>query len=113
LRRMRRPRSKIQYRSERQSSGGSTALSRHCSSRWVFVKHPSFSMCAAAGRKKTSVLMSSGRVSPASISGLSYQNYADSISFVSRTTSQSRLASAARWIFAFALPTAGFSPTRK
>ena len=79
----------------------------------MFVKQPSFSVCAAAGRKNTSVPMSSGRVSPASISGLSYQNAADSISCVSRTTSQSRLASASRWMRAFALPTAGFSPTRK
>ena len=68
---------------------------------------------AAAGRKNTSVWMSSGRVSPASISGLSYQNEADSISFVSRTTSHSRLASAVRCRRALALPTAGFSPTMK
>ncbi len=79
----------------------------------MFVKQPSFSVWAAAGRKKTSVAMSSVRVSPDSISGLSYQNAADSISFVSRTTSQSRLASAWRCTRALALPTAGFSPTRK
>ena len=51
----------MNHRSERQSPGGSTAFSRHCSSRWVFVNEPSFSVCAAAGRKKTSVPMSSVR----------------------------------------------------
>ena len=38
-----------------QSPGGSTAFSRHCSIRWVWVKVPSFSTCEAAGRKNTSV----------------------------------------------------------
>ena len=46
----------------------------------MFVKEPSFSTCAAAGRKKTSVPHSSGRSSPVSTSGPSYQNVADSIS---------------------------------
>jgi hypothetical protein len=36
-------------------AGGSTAFSRHCSIRWVWVKVPSFSTCEAAGKKKTSV----------------------------------------------------------
>ena len=76
----------------------------------MFVKEPSFSVCAAAGMKKISVGISSVRSSPVSISGLSYQNDAVSISTRSRTTSQSSFASASRCGFAFALPTAGFSP---
>jgi hypothetical protein len=76
----------------------------------VFVNDPSFSVCAAAGRKKTSVAISSVFSSPDSISGLSYQNEADSISTRSRTTSQSSFANARRCAFPFAFPTAGFSP---
>jgi hypothetical protein len=76
----------------------------------VFVNEPSFSVCAAAGRKKISVPISSVFSSPDSISGLSYQKAADSISARSRTTSQSSLASARRWSFECELPTAGFSP---
>ena len=48
--------------------------------RWVLVKLPSFSVCAAAGRKNTSVPMSSVRISPVSISGPSFHQVADSIS---------------------------------
>ena len=92
---------------------GSTALWCHCSSRWVLVKLPSFSVCAAAGRKKTSVPMSSVRSSPVSISGPSFQNVAVSIIEKSRTTSQSRLAMPSRCILPLAEPTAGFSPTTK
>ena len=47
--------------SERQSPRGSTALKCHCSSRWVLVNVPSFSVWAAAGMKNTSVPISSGR----------------------------------------------------
>ena len=82
----------------------------HCSSRWVLVKQPSFSVCAATGRKKTSVPMFSVTSSPDSISGESFQNEAVSISYRSRTTSQSSLASALRWNEAFCPPTAGFWP---
>ncbi len=46
----------------------------------MFVNEPSFSVCAAAGRKKTSVPTSSGFSSPVSISGPSFQNDAVSIS---------------------------------
>jgi hypothetical protein len=67
-------------------------------------------VCAAAGRKNTSVPMSCGRCSPLSVCGVSYQNAAVSISFVSRTTSQSRLASALRCSPEFADPTTGFWP---
>ena len=76
----------------------------------MFVNEPSFSTCAAAGRKKTSVGISSVFSSPDSISGLSYQNAAVSISTRSRTTSQSSFASPSRFARALALPTAGFSP---
>ena len=38
--------------SERASPGGSSALSRHCSSRCVFVKWPSFSTCPARGHQE-------------------------------------------------------------
>ena len=76
----------------------------------MFVKEPSFSVCVAAGRKKISVGISSVRSSPDSISGLSYQKAADSISTTSRTTSQSSFASASRCALALVLPTAGFSP---
>ena len=78
----------------------------------MLVNEPSFSVCEAAGRKKTSVGISSVFSSPDSISGESCQKAADSISTRSRTTSQSSFASASRWAFAFVLPTAGFSPTR-
>jgi hypothetical protein len=54
------------------------------------------------------VPMSSGRVSPVSISGESYQKAAVSISLVSRTTSQSRFASARRCSEELAEPTTGF-----
>ena len=76
----------------------------------MFVNEPSFSTCAAAGRKKTSVGISSVFSSPDSISGLSYQKDAVSISTRSRTTSQSSFASARRFARPFADPTAGFSP---
>jgi len=77
------------------------------------VNDPDFSTCDAAGRKNTSVPISSVTSSPVSISGPSFQNVADSIICRSRTTSQSRLASPSRCILPFAEPTAGFSPTRK
>lgn len=79
----------------------------------MLVKLPSFSVCVAAGRKNTSVPMSSVRISPDSISGPSFHQVADSICEKSRTTSQSRFAIPSRWIFALADPTAGFSPIRK
>ena len=79
----------------------------------MLVKLPSFSVCAAAGRKNTSVPMSCVRSSPVSISGPSFHQVALSISEKSRTTSQSRFAMPSRCIFAFAEPTAGFSPNRK
>jgi hypothetical protein len=77
------------------------------------VKLPLFSVCAAAGRKNTSVVMSSVRSSPVSISGPSFHQVALSIMEKSRTTSQSRFAMPRRCILALAEPTAGFSPTRK
>ena len=76
----------------------------------MFVNEPSFSVCAAAGRKKTSVPISSGFSSPDSISGPSCQKDADSISTMSRTTSHSSFASPSRCARPFACPTAGFSP---
>ena len=79
----------------------------------MLVKLPSFSVCAAAGRKNTSVGMSSVRSSPVSISGASCQNEAVSISQKSRTTSQSSWARAWRWSLPLADPTAGFSPMTK
>ena len=51
----------MNHSSERQSPFGSTALWCHCSRRCVFVNVPSFSVCAAAGRKKTSVGISGRR----------------------------------------------------
>jgi hypothetical protein len=103
----------MNHRSERQSRGGSTAFSRHCSNRWVLVNVPSFSTCDAAGRKNTSVAMSCARASPVSCSGLSRQNVAVSTSCRSRTTSHSRLRSALRTSGAFAEPTTGFWPTQR
>ena len=79
----------------------------------MLVKLPSFSVCAAAGRKNTSVPMSSVRSSPVSISGPSFHQVALSMSEKSRTTSQSSFAMPSRCILAFAEPTAGFSPNRK
>ncbi|NKV51445.1 hypothetical protein GS988_15085 [Rhodococcus hoagii] len=78
----------------------------------MLVKLPCFSAWLA-GKKKTSVPMSSVRISPVSISGPSFQNVALSIIARSRTTSQSRFARPARCMRALAVPTAGFSPTRK
>jgi hypothetical protein len=74
------------------------------------VNVPSFSTCEAAGRKNTSVPMSSVRISPLSISGEDAQNVAVSTQDRSRTTSHSSFASALRCSRAFAPPTAGFSP---
>ena len=78
----------------------------------MLVKFPSFSVCAAAGMKNTSVWMSSVRTSPVSCSGESFQNIAVSIGWKSRTTSQSSLASASRISLLFAEPTVGFCPTQ-
>ena len=103
----------MNHRSLRASPAGSTAVWCHCSIRWVLVKLPLFSVCAAAGMKNTSVLMSSVRISPVSISGPFCQNVALSIITRSRTTSQSRLARPIRCIRALAEPTAGFWPNRK
>ena len=86
---------------------------RHCTMRWVWVNDPAFSVWVAAGRKKTSVAMSSVRSSPVAISGPSFQNVADSMRLTSRTTSHFRLARPWRCILACAEPTAGFCPTRK
>ena len=79
----------------------------------MLVKVPSFSVCAAAGRKNTSVPISSGTSSPVSTSCESRQKVAVSIMFVSRTTSQSSFDIARRWSLPLAEPTAGFSPTTK
>jgi hypothetical protein len=80
----------MNHSSERQSTGGSSALSRHCTSRSVLVKQPSFSTWVAAGMRKTSVPISSVRSSPLRTSGESFQNEALSISASSRTTSHLR-----------------------
>ncbi len=85
----------------------------HWSIRWVWVKVPLFSVCAAAGRKKTSVWMSSVVSSPVAISGPSFQKVADSIIVKSRTTSHLRCDMARRCIRPWADPTAGFWPSRK
>ena len=61
------------------SPGGSTAWSRHCTMRWVWVNDPAFSVWFAAGRKNISVPICSGESSPDSISGPSFQKLADSI----------------------------------
>jgi hypothetical protein len=82
--------------SERASPGGLSALSRNCTSRWVLVNVPSFSMCEAAGIRNTSVWIASGRSSPDCTSGESRQNVAVSISAISRTTSHFSLANARR-----------------
>ena len=100
----------MNHSSERASPGGSSALSRHCSSRCVFVNVPSFSTCEAAGIRKTSVSMSSVRSSPDATSGASRQNVAVSISARSRTTSHFSCASARRCSPACCEPTAGFWP---
>ena len=79
----------------------------------MFVKQPSFSVCAAHGKKNTSVLMSSGRTSPRAISGESRQNSALSVGAKSRTTSQSNSRMALRCRAPCMEPTVGFSPIRK
>ena len=79
----------------------------------MFVNEPSFSTCEDAGRKKTSVPISSVFSSPVSISGPSFQNDADSISTRSRTTSHFSFAIARRCSFECEEPTAGFSPTTR
>ena len=79
----------------------------------MLVNDPFFSVCAAAGRKNTSVPMSCVRISPVSISGPFCQKVALSIMTRSLTTSQSRAARPNRCIRPLAEPTAGFSPNRK
>src|SRR5699024_12039677 len=66
--------------------------------RWVCVKVPAFSTCVAAGKRKTSVPISSVFNSPVLISGESYQNDAVSISWKSRTTNHFSDASPRRCI---------------
>ena len=97
----------------RASPGGGMARWCHWSIRWVWVKEPSFSVCAAAGNMKTSVRMSSGRTSPRSISGAVRQKSAVSIIEKSRTTSQSSSRRPRRCTAPFIEPTAGFSPITK
>ncbi len=79
----------------------------------MLVKDPSFSVWAAAGRKNTSVPISSGRALPVSISGPFCQKLALSVITMSRTTSQSSLAMALRCRRPLGEPTTGFSPGRK
>src|SRR5215203_667938 len=50
-----RPKWKMNQASLLASPGGSTALSCHCSMRWVWVKEPYFSAIRAQGMKKNSV----------------------------------------------------------
>ena len=76
----------------------------------MLVKWPSFSMCAAAGMRKTSVWISSVTSSPDSTSGESSQKRADSTSARSRTTSHFSPASARRCSPECCEPTAGFWP---
>ena len=85
----------------------------HCSRRCVFVNVPSFSVCAAHGKKKTSVAMSSGRTSPRSISGACRQNSAVSVGAKSRTTTHSAPRSPLRCSAPCMDPTVGFSPITK
>ena len=79
----------------------------------MFVNEPSFSVCVAAGRKKTSTGVVSGDISPVSTSGPSCQKDADSIIWRSRTTSHLRLAIPSRCSLELAEPTAGFWPMTK
>ena len=104
----------MNHSSERQSPGGSTALWCHCSSRCVLVKLPSFSVCAAAGRKNTSVPMSSR----AELAGLDLGRVAPERRASRSPPGRARPASRARAIArrcrpALAEPTAGFSPSTK
>ncbi len=71
---------------------------------------PFFSDATAAGIRKISVLICCGRTLPSRTSGASCQKAAVSISWMSRTTSQSRFARPARPSTAFCPPTAGFWP---
>ena len=98
------PSSIMNCRSLRHAPGGSTAFSRHCNSRCVFVNVPAFSTCDAAGKKKTSVSSSSGSISPLATSGESFQNDADSLSTMSRTTSHFSFPRAVRSNFPFGAP---------
>src|SRR6266511_6496040 len=107
------PRWYMNHRSLRQSPGGSTAFQCHCTSRWVFVNDPSFSVCAAAGKKKTSVAMSSGRTSPRRISGASFQNSAVSFGVKSRITSHCSSRRSSRYNAPCTDPTLGFCPSTK
>ena len=95
------------------SFGGCTAWWCHWSIRWVWVNVPDFSTWLAAGKKKTSVSMSSVRSSPLAISGESFQKVADSMSWKSRTTTHLRCVIASRCILPWAEPTAGFCPSTK
>ena len=75
----------------------------------MLVSVPSFSGLAAAGMKKTSVLISDG----GGPFGSFFQKVALSVSNQSSTTSQSRLRSPARCSPAFGPPPPGFWPKRK
>ena len=88
-------------------------MKRHCSMRCVWVKVPAFSTWFAAGKRKTSVSISSVTRSPDLISGESFQNVAVSISWKSRTTIHFSLDSAIRCMRPLDCATAGFWPKTK
>ena len=104
----------MNHSSERQSPGGSTALWCHCSRRCVLVKVPSFSVCAAAGRKKTSVRDVLG----AQLAGLDLRAVVPErggldLLEVAHDQPVELAPAPCRWSRAFAEPTAGFSPSTK
>ena len=76
--------------------------------KFVWVNDPAFSTCVAAGKKNTSVSMSSVRSSPDAISGPSFHQVADSMRLRSRTTSHFRWDMPSRCSRPCADPIAGF-----
>ena len=103
----------MNHRSLRASPAGSTASWCHCSIRWVLVKLPFFSVCAAAGRKNTSVPMSCVRISPVSISGPFCQKRGALDHDQVPDHQPVQVGQASRCIRPLAEPTAGFWPNRK
>ena len=78
----------------------------------MFVKAPSFSACPAAGKKNTSVSISSVFSSPRSISAESRQNLAGSVSTISRMTNHFSFAIDFLCKREFGAPTAEFCPIK-
>ena len=103
----------MNYSSERASPGGSSALSRHCTSRCVLVNVPSFSTGGGGHQEDLGLDVLGAQLARLDLGRVAARSVADSSSTRSRTTSHFMLASARRCRPACIEPTAGFWPITK